>query len=102
MTGEGGVAVACFLFFGLEGGEGLFDVHVVFVFLVVEYFLQFDLWFDEELDEDAFGEGVYLGDGLVHGEVEASAAATDEEYFVVFVGDEAVVDVGVGEVSVVE
>ena len=97
VAGQSGVAVT-----GRSFLVGVLEVHVSPGALEVEYFLEFDFGLDEELDEYAFGEGKDGGDLLVHGQLEPGSASAEHKYLVVFVGDEAVVEVGSGDVAFVE
>ena len=97
VAGQGGVAVAGRSFF-----VGVLEVHVSPGALEIEYFLQFDFGLDEELDEYAFGEGKDGGDLLVHGQLEPGSASAEHQYLVVFVGDEAVVEIGGSDLAFVE
>ena len=103
MSCESSIAIPWFLFFGLQPtAEWLFNVHVVFVFLIVEYFLQFNFRFNKKLNENAFWERVDSRNFLIHGQVEASASATDYENFVILLWNKAIINIRIGNIAMME
>lgn len=58
MSGESGIAELAFILFVIVF-EYFFDVHVIFIFLVVEYFMEFDFRLYKKFYEQSFSEWKY-------------------------------------------
>ena len=86
------ITVSLFLLLSIQRHPTDFlNVHTILILLIVENLLQFNFWFDEELNQYALRQAVDFGHFLVHGQMKPSAAPADDEYLIVLVGDEAVV-----------
>jgi len=59
MSGQSGVAVSISISLNVElRSKVILNIHIILVFLQIEYFLQFDLRFNEKLNKQPFSKRV--------------------------------------------
>lgn len=61
----------------------ILDVHAILVLLQIEYFLQFDLRFNEELNQQSFSKRIDRRYFLIHRKMESCTSSTKNQNFII-------------------
>lgn len=97
MPGERGITISIAIH-----RVAFLDVHAIFILLNIEDLLQFDLWLDEELNQDALRKRIYIGHLLIHRQLKPRPSSAHDQHLIVFLADEAVVDFSGGDLVIME
>lgn len=85
MSGQSGVAVSISISLNVElRSKVILNIHIILVFLQIEYFLQFDLRFNEKLNKQPFSKRVDRWYFLIHGKMKSGSSSTQNQNLIVF------------------